>query len=354
IYNDVDQIYLTDPAELFDLEMGTHGYLAISAQDTSVMLIDCAKMMPYWNRQAAATGKKAGLTNGPAGVPGLWGALDGGWNARDVEYVEGARKVLHYTALHQQPWHPFPEVFSYHPNPLAYLWHELERDADASGYQVFCRAAPSAGFAAALTAESPTTVAPPSAKAVEMIAAAPQRILQLGRQPLPTELSRVIEGAEITEVGLDEDWPEGDFDAVIACGALDRVPVEDLPWLLDQAFSHARNVYLAVQGDAGAVGDDVHLARRTAVWWRSRLVDAASRHPDVSWHVDVADGAAAAPTAFQVRRVERDRPARVWALIDDRPAVRAQVMHLARALDGEIETKRLAYTPLCAVPNLLF
>jgi len=228
IYNDVDQIYLTDPAELFDLDMGTHGYLAISAQDTSVMLIDCAKMMPYWNRQAAATGKKAGLTNGPASVPGLWGALDGGWNARDVEYAEGASKVLHYTALHQQPWHPFPEVFSYHPNPLAYLWHELERDADADGYQVFSRAAPSGGFAAFLTSERSAKAAPPSPKAIEMMTPSPKRVLQLGHQSLPAELSRVIEGAEIIQVDLaDQAWPDGEFDAVVACGALDQAPVED-------------------------------------------------------------------------------------------------------------------------------
>ena len=38
IYNDVDQIYLKDPGELFDLEMGEHAYLAIDAGDTSVAL----------------------------------------------------------------------------------------------------------------------------------------------------------------------------------------------------------------------------------------------------------------------------------------------------------------------------
>ena len=40
VYNDVDQIYLVDPAQLFDLEMVGHGYLSINERDTSVMLID--------------------------------------------------------------------------------------------------------------------------------------------------------------------------------------------------------------------------------------------------------------------------------------------------------------------------
>ena len=44
IYNDVDQIYLADPAPLFDLPMGDAGYLALTPADTAVMLLDCARM----------------------------------------------------------------------------------------------------------------------------------------------------------------------------------------------------------------------------------------------------------------------------------------------------------------------
>ena len=82
-------------------------------------------------------------------------ACDPHWNARDQEYVEGLTKCLHYTALHQQPWHPFPGDYSYHPNPLAYIWYGLEREADAAGYQVFTRAAPSPDFAAVLGSNRP-------------------------------------------------------------------------------------------------------------------------------------------------------------------------------------------------------
>ena len=155
IYNDVDQIYLADPALLFDLDLGSHGYLAISARDTSVMLIDCARMLPWWNRAAASPGRKGELTNRPAETPGLWGELDGHWNARDLEYVEGRTRCLHYTALHQQPWNPFPEQYSYHPNPLAYLWHDLEQQADAEGFEVFDREAPSPGFLALVGTNQP-------------------------------------------------------------------------------------------------------------------------------------------------------------------------------------------------------
>ena len=50
IYNDVDQIYLDDPAALFDLDMGGCGYpVHQRARDTSVMLIDCARMVDVWS-----------------------------------------------------------------------------------------------------------------------------------------------------------------------------------------------------------------------------------------------------------------------------------------------------------------
>ena len=44
IYNDVDQVYLGDPGELFDTDMGAHGYSSLSDRDTAVMLIDCQRM----------------------------------------------------------------------------------------------------------------------------------------------------------------------------------------------------------------------------------------------------------------------------------------------------------------------
>jgi hypothetical protein len=48
IHNDVDQICLADPALLFDLDLDGHGYLAIDPRNTSVMLIDGARMLPWW------------------------------------------------------------------------------------------------------------------------------------------------------------------------------------------------------------------------------------------------------------------------------------------------------------------
>src|SRR4029453_19284869 len=79
IYNDVDQMYLADPAELFDLDLQDHGFLAISARDTSVMLMDCERMAPFWTITAARRERRKPME---ARARGLWGQLDRGWDSR--------------------------------------------------------------------------------------------------------------------------------------------------------------------------------------------------------------------------------------------------------------------------------
>jgi uncharacterized protein len=144
IYNDVDQIYLSDPAELFDLDLGGHGFLAIAAEnrsggtpfDSSVMLIDCARMATVWTLAEAHTARKSMLLNKAEAIPGLWGRLAPEWNARDAEYVAGRSKLIHYTKLRTQPWQPFPELYVYRSTPEGEVWHELERSANAADFQV--------------------------------------------------------------------------------------------------------------------------------------------------------------------------------------------------------------------------
>ena len=144
IYNDVDQVYLADPGELFDLGMHGHGFLAIAAKDrtggvpfdSSVMLIDCARMSTVWTLAEAQNERKSVLLNKAAAQPELWGRLAGEWNARDAEYVAGRSKLIHYTKLKTQPWQPFPSLYDYRIAPEGQVWLDLERSADAAGYQV--------------------------------------------------------------------------------------------------------------------------------------------------------------------------------------------------------------------------
>ncbi len=359
IYNDVDQIYLADPALLFDLDLDGHGYLAIDARDTSVMLIDCAKMLPWWNRAAAsAPGAKGPLTSKPAEVPGLWGELDPHWNARDLEYHEGRTKCLHYTALHQQPWNPFPEVFSYHQNPLAYIWHDLERSADTAGFEVFTAEAPSPGFRAALGSNRPSEAPPPAQGLLSSAAEAllrrteARRVLLTGLTGMSTA-PLTASGAEIVRHDFAQAQgrlPEGRFDAVVAAGIFERIPGGDANWVLRALFGAAERALIlriAVTGAAG-VG--------SAAWWRRRIEAIGAHYPLVSWHLDAVEllptGSLAVATS-QVQRIASPPVPLVWALTGEDDLADRQACRLGEALGWRFAEKRVAFGPLAPVRGRL-
>lgn len=136
IYNDVDQIYLADPARLLDLDMSGAAVLAVQRRDTSVMLLDCAPLAGIWTVDA--------IRQTPRGIHtemlrrlrarGLISDLPRCWNSRDHEYDANTSCLLHYTILHTQPWRPFPRDLRYRDNPLSAIWEELELEADAAGF----------------------------------------------------------------------------------------------------------------------------------------------------------------------------------------------------------------------------
>ncbi len=343
IYNDVDQIYLADPALLFDLEMGSHGYLAISAEETSVMLIDCERMRPMWNRDTANREGKHALIKKPAQTPGLWGPCDPHWNARDQEYVEGLTKCLHYTALHQQPWHPFPGDYSYHPNPLAYIWYGLEREADAAGYEVFTRERPSPNFARRVGANRPASAEPPLAEAAAAFArdAAPASTLLVSLGPSTLALD-----AERFDLAAGN-WPERRFDLVVVSGLLDRIPPADVPWIVGEAFRRAdRAVLLRVPATAAS-------GLGSAAWWQTRIDGIAKAWPAVSWHLDLLASGSAPAAAVTRQSVAAAEALRVWTLLDGDPQHEAQALSLARALGWPFENKRLRFNGKAALPSAL-
>ena len=350
IYNDVDQIYLADPAHLFDLPLADHGYLAIDARDTSVMLIDCQKMLPWWSRAAASLGKKAPLTNAPASVPGLWGHLDGHWNARDAEYIEGRTSCLHYTSLHQQPWNPFPEQYSYHTNPLAYLWHDLEREADEAGFELFTARAPSPAFEALVASkEHPLgDAAPPlpvSAAGETRLreTAGPLLVVSLG-EPAFTPPAGCQ--ARTLDLARDRELPPEPAETVVASGLFERLPPADLGWVLDLLFAAAGStVYLQLRAqEAEGVG--------SPGWWRRRVEAAAARHPAAGWQLDIATTAGGVESCG-VRQVTPPAAPAVWVLTGADELEDRQAMRLAAALGWPFAEKRMVYRGSTALPNLL-
>jgi mitochondrial fission protein ELM1 len=369
IYNDVDQIYTADPGHLFDLDLGSHGYLAVSATDTSVMLLDCARMAEWWNQAAARTRTKDQLLAKVKPVPGLWGALDGGWNARDMEFVEGRSNLLHYTAMHTQPWHPFPKDYAYRNHPLGELWYGLERAADAEGYEVFSRSRPSPLFADALALRKQAPTAATSSTMVEPIDALTRSLqirsaLSVDTDPVQ-EATTAIRGVSVQSFDLTraaETWPRKTFDAVIANELLERVPGEDVPWVIGQLFESATKlVYVKVAcfptGDVLADGADRRCCVRETGWWRERMAAAAGRHPGIVWRLDAVGRnrrGERSTIAFQSNLAGNKIPApNTWVLVGPRAGDRSQLLGVADALGWHYEIKELAYNGLHRLPNWL-
>jgi mitochondrial fission protein ELM1 len=353
IYNDVDQIYLDDPAKLFDLPLNGHGYLAVSAQDTSVMLVDCAEMKAVWNLQTARTGSKSQLLKKAAEEPGLWGGLAGQWNARDTEFPRSEIRLLHYTALHLQPWRPFPQDYSYHDHPLGDLWFDLERQADACGYQLFGCQRPSPGFPK------------PGARFPEAAAVEPEHLRDfilergatsaaiVGGKPPGAAVRRLCPGVFLTwrTVACLPELDHG-HDVVVALGLEQDVPGEDVPWVLDRLFASAgMGVFVAVRCVASCTEEsvDVHRSLRTLEWWGEQMSNVAARYPGIDWRLD-----AATPTG--TRSIVGESPKRepnVWILEGHRLGDALQLRRIADAIRWPYARLSMEYNPLHMLPGFL-
>jgi mitochondrial fission protein ELM1 len=302
IYNDTDQIYRCDPALLFDAELGEHGYRSVHPGDTSVMVLDCDRMRAHWTLARAQRESKRRLHERARSTPGLWGALDPAWNARDDEAVDGDARVVHFTTLHTQPWRPFPERYAYQPNPVGELWYALEAEADAHGFLLHTRARPSDRYAVWWRARGSQV----SARDGEL---APPRPGSPPREPV----RELHAGA----------W-------------LASAPDDDVDWLLALLCASARDrVTLALPA----------LEPRERAVWQQRLARAARAHPALTTEIAFGDerragGAWARPT-----------PPRVWVLRDDRPGNTTQALGLADALAWPYEVKPLRCTAAARLHN---
>lgn len=375
IYNDEDQIYLTDPGALFDLDLGGAGHLAISDTESSVMLVDCARMAPVWTLEEARHGWKRSLLKKASRATGLRGDLDPHWNARDEEFVPGRSHLLHYTTLHTQPWRPFPERFVYQRGSHTQLWHDLERQAIDAGFELFHRDAPSRGFAdrIARLRDLPTSemgsgigVAGELSAAVEDLVRATKSRTLLEVQP---DLRGDAEqrpgrfGLEVERrVGLLE-WlsaldDDERFDGVLCVDGFEALPTWDVPWLVEALFQRARRfVFVAVPTPESEPRRRLLLppqgTTHTPDWWRSHFEVAARRHPEVRWGLLTARGRGYEPERIVLRHGgprPDAAPPTVWTISDGEPGNDTQVRALADGLGWPSRAHRLSPSLLAELP----
>ncbi len=321
IYNDVDQIYLADPARLFDSDLGDHGFLARTKSETSVMLLDCERVREVWNLEAATQRSKRALHARAAAHPGLRGSLAPHWNARDGEYDPARPGVLHFTTLHTQPWRPFPHQFVYEPHPLDAVWRELEAEADAAGFAVYDEHHPSARLAGWLAAKPQCDGSPDPALHTLATACGIEKVERLDAAALREWLSGPRIPNAHAAVGCSADWAQ--------------LPPEDLSWVLEALFQSAQHLLVIT---------DRRAAPGAARAFEARVERAAQRHPDVTWHLR-SEGAGprrvrnGGPAPAQ----QRDELPRVWVLHDDRAGNSTQSTGLAQALGWPYQEKPLRF-----------
>jgi len=328
IYNDVDQIYLADPAELFDLDMQDAGQMCIAERETAVMLLDCEKMAKIWRREDAERGEKHKVfRNQVQEVPGLFRKLSGVWNARDHEYAPGVSKLLHYTTLQTQPWRPFPKVLKYRENPNGDVWFDMEKAADAAGFTLFIGERPSQGYRKlvgmyqSMHEEGWTQANWSAAKTfdgnslkrhIDPIAALIREtgattLLDYGSgkgkvyAPYPGEAPdarfKSLKAWGDTKVTCYDPGYEPfsgpidpAYDGVICTDVLEHITEEDIPWVLDKLFRHARHFVYAVAACYPARkqlpdGQNAHCTQQPPTWWREQMEAAARRIPGVKWQL---------------------------------------------------------------------
>ena len=372
IYNDVDQVYLTDPGELFDHDLQEHGFLTIAPNDTSVMVMDCKKMAAVWSLEAAKFEKKTTLVQRALNRPNLWGQLKPEWNARDEEYRPGHSKVLHYTALHTQPWHPFPKQFVYQNSPEGDVWIKLEEQANQAGYQLFSRTRPSLGFkelmvqAGIKQAVFPTD-SPPIQGAYHLSELDEHTATREAKTCLWCHLGQIqdlfqdknkkfggLDALTITPYDLYRQTPDSlptqTFDIVYSAGELQRIPDEDIPWVLEEMFSLAHSlVFVQIQTDESghSMSDKPHSRgiQRNFEWWVSHLHTTSRRYPKIHWKFISREGLAGGIDQ-QLVRCGGDwvgHQPRIWILSDGKVGHTTQSEALARLLGWPYEIKHLHF-----------
>ena len=327
IYNDVDQIYLSDPAELFDMKMGDAGILGVTGRDTSVMLIDCSRMVDLWKIEDVTCGKKHRHFRDITHANNKWGQLPGEWNARDDEYRSGKSKCLHYTTLQTQPWQPFKDRLFYKPNAQGDVWFELERAADKARFTTFTKDQPSHRFRDMVEqyremhdhGEAQLGLTPEQtfdghslAKhhgAIGHLNSAldAETLLDYGcgkgsaYSPWPGE-------SEDSRLKSHPEWPgvkvtcydpgyapyadpyNGRCDGVITTDVLEHIPEEDIAWVLDDLFGAANKFVYAAAACYPARkvlpnGENAHCTVQSPEWWRGQMELAARRFPGIRWQL---------------------------------------------------------------------
>jgi mitochondrial fission protein ELM1 len=360
----VDQQYLADPALLFDADMEGAGFLALSPQDTAVMLIDCDRMKSVWSLDDARHGRRKPIE---AKARDHWGRLPPEWHCRDWEFVEGRSRCMHYTTIHSQPWQPFPSVYVYQRSNASAVWESAEAAADRARYQPFSLEHASQGYLKSVDLvrerqrDSAHQAGPSDLQRAQTLQPLVERTgartlleVTLGGKATPVDgVGARRSGLSVTRYDpVDEpaSVPGTGFDAVSCWGTFEHLCDDDACWVLDEIFMRARTlVHVTVHQRADSrLLDHLRRKRRSArppAWWYDRLRETSARYSNVHWRLDLAIASRRGDVREYCRTGGRrlDGPPRTWVLLDHKPGHTTQSLGLVQALGWPYELKSIPY-----------
>lgn len=118
----------------------------------------------------------------------------------------------------------------------------------------------------------------------------PQNFLEAPGQYRTAMLKPYWNDVEITtyEPGLGDTLPEGQFDCVVSADVLEHVYAGDIPWVVNEMFSKARQfVFCNIACFPAAArlpsGEDAHIMVRAPAYWRGVFDCVANAYPDVDY-----------------------------------------------------------------------
>jgi hypothetical protein len=136
IYLDVDQILIKDIKQMWELPMYEKMVLSITVERTDVMLMDAEKFNVDWwpkiEKMKPSGRHQKGYRVMVQKKEGI-GPLDEIYNCLDGKRFDSEKtRLIHYTKMSTQPWHPFPQNMEYkkHENPVVEeIWHDYYANA---------------------------------------------------------------------------------------------------------------------------------------------------------------------------------------------------------------------------------
>ena len=135
IYLDSDMIVLGDIDDLNNSD-ASKGIATTPARESSVMVFDCSCFVNLPQFQIEALKQDAAQTGSYyrwLRDQGMVTFITQDWNCLDgKDFDEIRTKLIHYTELPWQPWHPAPQRFSYVPHPhkkVTEIWHQYYEES---------------------------------------------------------------------------------------------------------------------------------------------------------------------------------------------------------------------------------